>query len=287
MELTGLGGGIMLAIAAALWLVYLVPNWLKRREYLATERNAVRLQQTIRVLAETAEIPDAVRREAAARRLAELPVAVGRPVTLPLPRRADPHALAVRRLRRTRAVTGLAFLASLGVLGVQAVVMVTGGVAAGSFTLVGGASLVGFTAFALLGRLAEVARGRTGAPPQAVARRTSLDPVAAPTARRGSAWVPVPVPQPLYLSRSRVESGAVRAGAAGVAYELAAAAASAEEGLRAAQQQVPTIADQSPEASARLAPAMPSRFAGMGIVDAATTAPPDLDAMLARRRVAG
>ena len=54
MELTGLGGGIMLAIAAVLWLVYLLPTWLRRREYLATERNAVRLQQTIRVLAETA-----------------------------------------------------------------------------------------------------------------------------------------------------------------------------------------------------------------------------------------
>ena len=287
MELTGLGGGIMLAIAAALWLVYLVPNWLKRREYLATERNAVRLQQTIRVLAETAEIPDAVRREAAARRLAELPVAVGRPVTLPLPRRADPHALAVRRLRRTRAVTGLAFLASLGVLGVQAVVMVTAGVAAGSFTLVGGASLVGFTAFALLGRLAEVARGRTGAPPQAVARRTSLDPVAAPTARRGSAWVPVPVPQPLYLSRSRVEPRVARADAADVADQLVAAAASAEEVLRAAHQQVPTIADQPPGTPARLAPTVPSRFAAMGIVDAATTAVPDLDAVLARRRAAG
>jgi len=267
--------------------VYLVPNWLKRREYLATERNAVRLQQTIRVLAETAEIPDAVRREAAARRLAELPVAVGRSVTLPLPRRADPHALAVRRVRRTRAVTGLAFLASLGVLVVQAIVMVTGGVAAGSFTLVGGASLVGFTAFALLGRLAEVARSRTSAPPQAVVRRTSLDPVAAPAARRSSAWVPVPVPQPLYLSRSRVEPRVARADAAGLADELVAAAASAEEVLRAAHQQVPTIADQSPEAPARVALTVPSRFAAMGIVDAATTAPPDLDAVLARRRAAG
>jgi len=146
---------------------------------------------------------------------------------------------------------------------------------------------VGFTAFALLGRLAEVARGRTSAPPQAVARRTSLDPVAVPAARRGSAWVPVPVPQPLYLSRSRVESWAARAGAAGAADELVAAAASAEEVLRAAQQQVRTIADRSPETPARVAPTVPSRFAAMGIVDAATTAVPDLDAVLARRRAAG
>ena len=32
MEFTGAGGGVMVAIAAALWLVYLVPNWLKRGE---------------------------------------------------------------------------------------------------------------------------------------------------------------------------------------------------------------------------------------------------------------
>ncbi len=38
-----MGGGVVLAIAAALWLLYLVPTWLRRREYLATERNAVRL----------------------------------------------------------------------------------------------------------------------------------------------------------------------------------------------------------------------------------------------------
>src|SRR6188474_857237 len=51
------GGGVLLALAAGLWLVYLIPSWLRRREYLATERNAVRLQQTLRVLAETAEVP--------------------------------------------------------------------------------------------------------------------------------------------------------------------------------------------------------------------------------------
>ncbi len=47
----------MLALAAGLWLVYLVPNWLRRKEFVATERNAVRPQRTIRVMAETAEAP--------------------------------------------------------------------------------------------------------------------------------------------------------------------------------------------------------------------------------------
>jgi hypothetical protein len=70
MELTGGGAGIMLALAAVLWLVYLVPSWFRRREYLATERNAVRLQQSLRILAETAEVPDVVRTESTARSVA-------------------------------------------------------------------------------------------------------------------------------------------------------------------------------------------------------------------------
>jgi hypothetical protein len=70
MEITGVGSGVMLAIAAVLWLVYLVPTWLRRREFDATERNAVRLQQTLRVLAETAELPSAIRAENTARSVA-------------------------------------------------------------------------------------------------------------------------------------------------------------------------------------------------------------------------
>lgn len=66
-----MGGGVIVAIAAALWLAYLVPVWLRRREYLATERNAVRLQQTLRILAETSELPDEVRVEATAKTVAE------------------------------------------------------------------------------------------------------------------------------------------------------------------------------------------------------------------------
>lgn len=66
-----MGGGVVFAIAAALWIAYLLPSWMRRREYLATERTAVRLQQTLRILAETAELPDEVRVEAKARAVAE------------------------------------------------------------------------------------------------------------------------------------------------------------------------------------------------------------------------
>ncbi|HEY0249572.1 MAG TPA: hypothetical protein VGC45_15070 [Gryllotalpicola sp.] len=66
-----LGGGVVVALAATLWLVYLIPTWLRRREYMATERNAVRLQQTLRILAEAAEVPEEIHVEATARDVAE------------------------------------------------------------------------------------------------------------------------------------------------------------------------------------------------------------------------
>ncbi len=58
---------MVIVIAGVLWFAYLVPTWLRRREYLATERNAIRLQQTLRILAETTEVPAQVRAEASAR----------------------------------------------------------------------------------------------------------------------------------------------------------------------------------------------------------------------------
>jgi len=66
-----LGGGLVFAIAAALWIVYLIPTWLRRHTFDATERNAVRMQQTIRALAETSELPTEMRVEASARAVAE------------------------------------------------------------------------------------------------------------------------------------------------------------------------------------------------------------------------
>ena len=58
----GFGGGAIIAFAAVLWLLYLAPTWMRRRQYLTTERTAVRLQQTLRILAETAEVPGGVLR---------------------------------------------------------------------------------------------------------------------------------------------------------------------------------------------------------------------------------
>ena len=60
MDVPILSGGVILLVAAVLWLVYLVPSWQSRSQFNATERNAVRLSQALRILAETSETPDEV-----------------------------------------------------------------------------------------------------------------------------------------------------------------------------------------------------------------------------------
>jgi hypothetical protein len=62
-----LGGGVIVLVAVVLWLVYLLPSWYSRHQYDAAERNAVRLNQALRVLAETSETPAEVRLELNAR----------------------------------------------------------------------------------------------------------------------------------------------------------------------------------------------------------------------------
>ena len=62
-----LGGGVIVLVAVLLWLVYLLPSWHSRRQFDAAERNAVRLNQALRVLAETSETPPEVRLELNAR----------------------------------------------------------------------------------------------------------------------------------------------------------------------------------------------------------------------------
>ncbi len=96
-----MGGGVVVAIAAALWLAYLIPVWLRRREYLATERNAVRLQQTLRILAETSEVPEQVRMEATARTVAEQQRILKRAEQKKL---AEARAAAAAHARREQAI---------------------------------------------------------------------------------------------------------------------------------------------------------------------------------------
>ncbi|MES1212010.1 MAG: hypothetical protein ABUT11_00530, partial [Leifsonia sp.] len=98
MDVTGAGTAVMLAIAAALWFAYFLPTWMRRREYLDTERTATRLQQTLRVMAETAELPEQVRVEISSRDAART-----ERLLLAQQRRRD--AIAAQQRARVRAAT--------------------------------------------------------------------------------------------------------------------------------------------------------------------------------------
>lgn len=142
------GGGVLVAVAAALWIVYLLPNWFRRRQYEASERHAIRLQQTLRVLAETAETPEAVRLEATAREVvaqrrilaaqeeaaahqaeaARLAAEAEAQIAL-VERRAAEEAVAAARERATRLAAAQAMPAISQATGVVAAPPVTSGAA--------------------------------------------------------------------------------------------------------------------------------------------------------------
>jgi hypothetical protein len=179
MGISSWGGGIVLGLVAVLWLVYLIPSWAKRQQYLATERNAVRLQQTLRILAQTAELPEEIRVEANAKSVATAQkilrteeakreairraqeAARQREITrelaaaVPAADAASRQpALAARRLRRTR-------LGATVVLAVAVVLVVVGGMhIAAAWPMVVAAVVAGAAAVAVLGQLAAVSRAR-------------------------------------------------------------------------------------------------------------------------------
>ncbi|WP_150308085.1 hypothetical protein [Planctomonas psychrotolerans] len=333
-------GGIILALSALLWLAYLLPTWLRRRQYLATEKNAVRLQQTLRILAETAEVPDAVRAETSARSVAEQQRALRRAAeeaeaasrardaaaerALPkVTARTAASPTAAVRLRRARLTTTLILTGAL----ITMVVGISRISAGGSWTVLVVGSIVGMLAVLALQRMARVAHARrriVQAPRRTVTRTSFTDfaepgDVAPSVEQEAAPWTPVPVPKPLYLSRTAlpVSSDALEAAVARATaeQELRDAAARADRALRETQGEsgadaveatpaeaeapavsrptaVPAAEAETPAAapadSAPAAPAAPqSRFARMGIVEDAEPGMADLDAVLRRRRAAG
>ncbi|MBF4461794.1 MULTISPECIES: hypothetical protein [unclassified Rathayibacter] len=264
-----LGGGVVWALAAVLWVAYLVPTWMRRRSYNATERNAVRLQQTLRILAETAEMPEHVRAEATAR---EVALQQRRLRVTETRRRAEEKAQAMElaqaekaareALQRAVASTRQSTRSASGALrwrrGAASIVLI--GFAAaivglamlpfgggGVLPLLGG--LVTALGLAVLIALAP-GRRRAAAP---AARATDVDETAyrraevfeaeladeaqataeAPAEVAEEArWTPRPLPKPLYLSRGTVAASAMAS--IDAVERLRAAAAEAELAQRAA-----------------------------------------------------
>ncbi|SDY39060.1 hypothetical protein SAMN05216554_0168 [Herbiconiux ginsengi] len=316
----------MIALAAILWLVYLIPSWFRSRQYLATERNAVRLQQTLRILAETSEVPEEVRIEASARSIAEQERILKHRAAR---REAEAIPAAVRtadRLRRSRAITA-------AVLALSVAVAVLGGMQAvytGAWIILVAGVIASVVSVTVLVKLARAGRGlRLPRPVEVPVAQSFVDHAEGDDSAvddegdadvaenepesSDSGWVPVAVPRPLYLGRasaaplglsdSSFEPDEFETGVAAITMveapapvasaaddvnreSLRRAAAEAEESLRArlAAEHEAVAALPVAREAAPVAPAAPSRFARMGIVDDDTASHLDLDAVLARRR---
>lgn len=264
------GGGVVLLVAAVLWVVYLMPAWAARRQYLATERNAIRLQQTLRILAQTAELPDEVRIEMNAKSLAEAQrvakseeakraaivraheAARQREITRrlaeqapALERASSVPALTAMRMRRSR--LGATMLGAAGLV-VALVVLV----AAPSAWLIAVAGLVAAGASAaVLAQLHQVAQARrtraaASAPQASRASRPATvwsDPAPPLSTEQDAsadaadrAWTPGRVPKPLYVERPTAPAASPESSAqlaARLKERVAAAKAEAEAEARA------------------------------------------------------
>jgi len=300
MDANGAGTAIMVSIAAALWFAYFVPTWMRRREYLDTERTATRLQQTLRVMAETAELPDQVRVEVSARDAART-----QRILLAQQRRADAIAAravarvqeetpdtgssAKQRRRRAHRLASLLMIAATVTIGVQLWLVTAGTAGAGSWLVFAGGAALGLSGIAVRRRLDRVGTRQT---PVVRARTTTAVSGHQQSSPATRAWTPVALPAPLYLSRPQAQP--VRP-ALDLASQLREAALASERALRDAHD-APEVVPLRPQRPARepaplespaMRPTAPSRWAAMGRVGDTGAAAPDLDEVLRRRRSAG
>lgn len=254
-----LSGGVIVLVAVLLWMLYLLPSWRGRYQYNAAERNAVRLNQALRVLAETSETPDEVRVELTARtalaqqKLAKRVQSEREAAELEALRqelaatRADPVIRRARARRRIRAAATLSLLVGLAGIGLGVWQLVaTGGVV---LLWTGGA--LALLAVIALQRMSAVAaragRPRTVAP--VVAER-----VAPELHDQGPAtWTPRSLPEPLTSmpgSRAQAEIDA---------HDERRKAARLAQLRERAERMAPKVPAQLPAAS--------SPYARMGFVD--------------------
>lgn len=262
-----LSGGVIVLVAVLLWMLYLLPSWRGRFQYDAAERNAVRLNQALRVLAETSETPGEVRLELNARtalaqqKLAKRLQSEKEAAELMMLReelaatRADPVMRQARARRRVRIVATSALLLGLFIAGLGVWQLIA--LQVQLLLWVGGAIIV-VAAFALQRMSAVAAR----------AARRSVRVVEQPVQRvepelhdQGRAtWTPRPLPEPLVSvtgSRAQVARAELDA------QEKRRAAARLAELRERAERMAPAVPVQIPAA----APAASSPFAKMGYVD--------------------
>lgn len=262
-----LSGGVIVLVSVLLWMLYLLPSWRGRYQYNASERNAVRLNQALRVLAETSETPEEVRLELNARtalaqqKLAKRVQSEKEAAELERLRaelaatRADPLVRQARARRRVRLTATSLLIIGLATAGFGVWQVVAGG--AQLLIWIGGA--VTLVAALTLQKMASVAR-RAARRPAQVAIDDEAPRVAPPLHDQGKArWTPRPLPEPLSsVSGSLAQSARARIDASEELQRAERVAA-----LRArAEQMAPPAPVSLPAAKETESP-----YAQMGIVD--------------------
>lgn len=311
-----LGGGLVFAIAVTLWIVYLIPTWLRRRTFDATERNAVRMQQTIRALAETSVLPAELRVEASARGVAEqkrllrdaenhargqLRAATARAIGYD-----DAGIRARARRRRQRLGVSVGLLASLvGIASGTSLALTNQG-----WQLLA-LSCVSFAVAIIVqsGLSGAVSGGARQARPHGFVSQDFADHAPMTAEVDSRTWTPTALPRPMHLSQGSIAAAVIASQAAAERLRLSGAKEALIERLRTAEGvsssirvsdaparasisdirvQLPAERQAVAAAAPSTAPA-PSRFASMGLVDAGSQDQAghlDLDAVLRRRRAA-
>ena len=258
------GGGVIFVVAALLWGAVLVPGWMRRREFRAAERNAIRLQRTLRILAETSEVPSEVRAEATARealaheklvRSAERKQAAERDAELAEARAAEVRAeIRAQRMRRKQAAIARsarlrrpaarrvrALAALVAVLGIAGALVGSGLAIAGLGVVTLVSSVLGLLvaggALVLLApgrvRLAEIPEERVADPAPVRVQTVAEQPVEAPDSGAAAAAAAHAAAQA--VAAARIERAKALARARERARAAAAQAAAAEARPRANQ----------------------------------------------------
>lgn len=262
-----LSGGVVVLVAVLLWMLYLLPSWRGRYQYNASERNAVRLNQALRILAETSETPEEVHLELNARtalaqqKLAKRVQSEREASELVRLRaelaatRADPLVRQARARRRVRIVA-----TSLLIMGLAAAALGVWQVLAGGTQLliwIGGT--VAVSATITLQKMAAVARRAAQRPAQVVVADDAPR-VAPPLHDQGKAsWTPRPLPEPLVsVAGSLAQSARARIDASEQLQRAERVARLRER----AEQMAPPAPVSLPAAKETVSP-----YARMGIVD--------------------
>lgn len=259
-----LSGGVIVLVAVLLWMLYLLPSWRGRFQYNAAERNAVRLNQALRVLAETSETPGEVRLELNARtalaqqKLAKRVQSEKEAAELEALRRelaatrADPVLRQARARRRVRIFSSAALLLGVVLAGLGAWQLAA---TQSSLLLWLGGTMIVVAGLALQRMSAVAARAarRAHHVAEPVTPRT-----APPLHDQGKAtWTPRPLPEPLVsVAGSRAQTARAEIDAQEERRKALRVAA-----LRERAEQM------APEAPVQMPAAASSPYARMGFVD--------------------